>query len=210
MPDLLPDIILPEDNIEVEIQDEFKDFDNETQDEPPVVQQVSEPSLEGQDIEEKMKELEEDIFVDEKPKKKKAAPRPRKMALSNKQAEHLAKARQKGLEVRRKKAAAKKLEKEEEDVIKEQLKEKKEKELLKKKYKVDQPIKRVYELDDEMIRKLKLDAIESYDSKRKARKAKKREEQTKTQNEKKTFETISKAVNASDPDDLYNQCFGLS
>ena len=56
---------------------------------------------------------------------------------------------------------------------------------------------------------MKMDAIEGYDTKRKVRKAKKKEEQAKAVIEKKTFEVISKAVNGHDPDSVYESCFGF-
>ena len=204
--DLLPDITLPEeDNIKEEITEDYTEPK-----EPKVrfVDEVEQDNVEQTDIpiEPKHVEEEEEIFKEEKPKRK---PRPRKGELTEKQAEHLKKAREKGLAVRRKKAAERKAAKEEEEQIKLEVSERREKEKLIKKHKVDIPINKVYQLDEAMIQKLKEDAIEGYDQKRKARKKKKQEEQKANQVEAKTFDVITKAVNATNPDDIYASCFGF-
>ena len=131
--------------------------------------------------------------------------------MSDKQKDHLAKAREKGLAVRRKKAEERKKIKAEAEVIQEQVKEEHEKDMLKTKYKMDQPINKVYQLDEEMIRQLKEDAIEGYDTKRKQRKAKKKAEKHEDEVVQKSVRAITSAIKpAYNPDDIYGQCFGFS
>jgi hypothetical protein len=204
--DLLPEITLPPtEDVEESVHMEVKDLP-----EPKVtfVDEMDAPKADTTDIpiEPKHTEENEDIFKEEKPKRK---PRPRKGELTQKQSDHLKKAREKGLAVRRKKAAERAAAKIEEDEIKEEVRLKREKESLMKKHKVTQPVKKVYELDAEMIKQLKEDAIEGYDNKRKARKAKKKEEQKKDAVEAKTFDVITKAVGGVDPDKVYESCFGF-
>jgi hypothetical protein len=158
-------------------------------------------------IEPKHKEEPEEIF-EEKPKKSRA----RKIPLSDKQKDHLAKAREKGLAVRRRKAAERKKIKEEAQVIQEQVKEEHEKETLKKKYNMEQPVNKVYQLDEDMIKKLKEDAIAGYDKKRKERKAKKKVEKQEQEVVQKSVRAITSAVKPAtyNPDDVYASCFGFS
>jgi hypothetical protein len=204
MSDLLPDIEMPpqqeepvndisQENIKENITAEI----NEVDDAEPDITDAIEP---------KHKEEPEEIF-EEKPKKSRA----RKIPLSDKQKDHLAKAREKGLEVRRRKAAERKKIKEEAQVIQEQVKEEHEKETLKKKYNMEQPVNKVYQLDEDMIKKLKEDAIAGYDKKRKERKAKKKVEKQEQEVVQKSVRAITSAVKpAYNPDDVYANCFGFS
>ena len=76
---------------------------------------------------------------------------------------------------------------------------------------MDQPINKVYQLDEEMIRQLKEDAIEGYDTKRKQRKAKKKAEKHEDEVVQKSVRAITSAIKpAYNPDDIYGQCFGFS
>jgi hypothetical protein len=203
MSDLLPDIEMPPQQEEEPLikQEDIKENISaeitEVDDVEPDITDAIEP---------KHKEEPEEIF-EEKPKKSRA----RKIPLSDKQKDHLAKAREKGLEVRRRKAAERKKIKEEAQVIQEQVKEEHEKETLKKKYNMEQPVNKVYQLDEEMIRKLKEDAIAGYDTKRKARKAKKKVEKQEQEVVQKSVRAITSAVKpAYNPDDVYASCFGFS
>ena len=207
MTDLLPDIDMPPQEEEPLITDIVSSQEDIKENITAEIKEVDvEPDITNS-IEPKHKEEPEEIF-EEKPKKSRA----RKIPLSDKQKEHLAKAREKGLEVRRKKAAERKKIKEEAQVIQEQVKEEHEKETLKKKYKMEQPINKVYQLDEEMIKKLKEDAIEGYDTKRKARKAKKKAEKQEQEVVEKSVRAITSAVKPAtyDPDDVYANCFGFS
>jgi len=207
MSDLLPDIEMPPQQEEPVNDISQEDIKENISAEITEVDDVEPDITDSQLIvEPKHKEEAEEIF-EEKPKKSRA----RKIPLSDKQKDHLAKAREKGLAVRRKKAAERKKIKEEAQVIQEQVKEEHEKETLKKKYNMEQPVNKVYQLDEEMIRKLKEDAIEGYDTKRKARKAKKKVEKQEQEVVQKSVRAITSAVKpAYNPDDVYANCFGFS
>ena len=203
MSDLLPDIVMPPQEEEPLIKEHIKE--NITAEISEVDVEVDKSDI-TESIEPKHKEEPEEIF-DDKPKKSRA----RKIPLSDKQKDHLVEARKKGLEVRRKKAAERKKLKAEAEIIQEQVKEENEIDMLKTKYKMEQPINKVYQLDEEMIQKLKQDAIEGYDVKRKARKAKKKVEKQEDEIVQKSVRAITSAVKpAYNPDDVYANCFGFS
>jgi len=209
MTDLLPDIVMPPQEEEPLIKE---DRDRDVAAKENITAEISEVDVDMdkpdiiESIEPKHTEEPEEIF-EEKPKKSRA----RKIPLSDKQKDHLAKAREKGLAVRRKKAEERKKIKAEAEVIQEQVKEEHEKDMLKTKYKMDQPINKVYQLDEEMIRQLKEDAIEGYDTKRKQRKAKKKAEKHEDEVVQKSVRAITSAIKpAYNPDDIYGQCFGFS
>jgi len=61
-------------------------------------------------------------------------------------------------------------------------------------------------LSDEDIILLQQQAIENYEVKRKARKQKKKQDEAKAQQEKKVYESITKAVQP-DPNDVWAVCF---
>lgn len=205
MSDMLPEIQMPPQQEKEE--EETENITAEINDIVEEKERVPEPVQDPVDvISEKHKEEPEAIFEEEKPKKSRA----RKIPLSDKQKEHLEKARVKGLEVRRKKAAERKAQKQEETKKFQKMKEEEEKELLQKKYKIDHPVNKVYQLNDEMIQKLKEDAIEGYDTKRKARKAKKKAEKQEKEVVQRSVRAITSAVKPNDPDDVYASCFGFS
>ena len=142
---------------------------------------------------------DETIFKDPPPRKKGT----RRGPMTQKQKEHLAKARAKGLEVRRAKKKIKDEERAKETEIKEEQKTKK------VKFEAEiQQYPTLNNLSEEQIIKLQEQAIGNYEKRRKAEKKIKREEQAKEAQEKKAFNVISRAVNASDPmEDFFGQCF---
>jgi len=206
MSDLLPDIVMPPQEEEPLIKEDIKEDikENITAEIREVDVDMDKPDI-TESIEPKHKEEAEEIFED-KPKKSRA----RKIPLSDKQKDHLTKAREKGLAVRRKKAEERKKIKAEAEIIQEQVKEEHEKDMLKTKYKMEQPINKVYQLDEEMIQKLKEDAIAGYDVKRKARKAKKKADKHEDEIVQNSVRAITSAVKPNNPDDIYGSCFGFS
>jgi hypothetical protein len=142
---------------------------------------------------------DEAIFKDPPPRKKGT----RRGPMTQKQKEHLAKARAKGLEVRR----AKKKIKDEEKA--KQQEEKKQHETKKVSFEKEiQNYPTLNHLSEDQIIKLQEQAIGNYEKKRKAAKKIKREEQARDAQEKKAFNVISRAVNASDPmEDFFSKCF---
>jgi len=141
---------------------------------------------------------DETIFKD--PIRKKGT---RRGPMTQKQKEHLAKARAKGLEVRRAKKKIK-----DEEKAKEQ-EEKKQQETKKVSFEKEiQNYPTLNHLSEDQIIKLQEQAIGNYEKRRKAEKKIKREVQAKEAQEKKAFNVISRAVNASDPmEDFFGQCF---
>ena len=193
--------------------------DMESEEEENIVPVISEIApVDQQPIEEPK---EEEIF---KPKR---AGRPRKGELTEKQAEHLKRAREKGLIVRREKALQRKKEKEEDELELNLIKKNKDKEAVKKKYnlkeietetevKMSPPTSILNSLSKEELKELQQAAIMGYDEVRKERKKKKKILLQKEKVEEKTFQTISHAVNtqanqvAHDPYAAYDSCFSFS
>ena len=192
--------------------------DMESEEEENIVPVISEIApVDQQPIEEPK---EEEIF---KPKR---AGRPRKGELTEKQAEHLKRAREKGLIVRREKALQRKKEKEEDELELNLIKKNKDKEAVKKKYNLKEietetevkmsPTSILNSLSKEELKELQQSAIMGYDEVRKERKKKKKILLQKEKVEEKTFQTISHAVNtqanqvAHDPYAAYDSCFSFS
>ena len=149
---------------------------------------------------------DEEVFKDVPPPSK----RPKKK-VSEKQLEHLAKAREKAAANRKAKAEAKRLEKEAKNDIK-----------IKHTKKVDfvtssdvaEVIKKEYPTFQQFtqadILRLQEDAINNYDTKRKKRKEEKKQKQLKEHVEKKNYEAVTRAVHHPlnpDPDDVWGLCF---
>ena len=175
--EILPVIKLMEEDLEPldaenESEEEGDTIDMEIKDEVLPELKTNKPSI-----------AEEDIFVEkkkpvkEKPVKEKKERKP----LTEAQLEHLRKGREKALAVRRAKAQEKK-------EIQELHAKKKKKEIQKLREEVGEAPKKevnkiteglptLQHLDPEFIKKLQRDAIEGYDSLRKERKAKKKQEQ---------------------------------
>lgn len=192
--------------------------DMESEEEENIVPVISEIApVDQQPIEEPK---EEEIF---KPKR---AGRPRKGELTEKQSEHLKRAREKGLIVRREKAIQRKKEKEEDELELNLIKKNKDKEAVKKKYNLKEietetevkmsPSSILNSLSKEELKELQQAAIMGYDEVRKERKKKKKILLQKEKVEEKTFQTISHAVNtqanqvAHDPYAAYDSCFSFS
>ena len=192
--------------------------DMESEEEENIVPVISEIApVDQQPIEEPK---EEEIF---KPKR---AGRPRKGELTEKQSEHLKRAREKGLIVRREKAIQRKKEKEEDELELNLIKKNKDKEAVKKKYNLKEietetevkmsPSSILNSLSKEELKELQQSAIMGYDEVRKERKKKKKILLQKEKVEEKTFQTISHAVNtqanqvAHDPYAAYDSCFSFS
>ena len=192
--------------------------DMESDEEENIVPVISEIApVDQQPIEEPK---EEEIF---KPKR---AGRPRKGELTEKQSEHLKRAREKGLIVRREKAIQRKKEKEEDELELNLIKKNKDKEAVKKKYNLKEietetevkmsPSSILNSLSKEELKELQQAAIMGYDEVRKERKKKKKILLQKEKVEEKTFQTISHAVNtqanqvAHDPYSAYDSCFSFS
>jgi hypothetical protein len=171
------------------------------------IQEMEEAEINAPEIEEEEPPLpivkpivpDEAIFKDP-PVRKKGQ---RRGPMTEKQKAHLAKARAKGLEVRR---AKKKIKDEERAKLQEakQVQETKKVSFEKK----IQNYPTLNHMSEEQIIKLQEEAIGNYEKRRKAEKKIKREEQAKEAQEKKAFNVISRAVNASDPmEDFFGQCF---
>lgn len=135
---------------------------------------------------------------------------------TQKQRDHLKKAREKALATRQAKAKVRKEEQEKKSL--ERQKKREEAEILKIQKEDQDHLKKVQvkqeedykssfkQLTEEQIVNLQQKAIENYEVKRKAAKVIKKQEQMKVQHDKKIYETINKAVNP-DPDDVWGICF---
>lgn len=135
---------------------------------------------------------------------------------TQKQRDHLKKAREKALATRQAKAKVRKEEQEKKSL--ERQKKREEAERLKIDKEDKDHVKKVQfkkeeeyqsslkHLTNEQIVDLQQKAIENYEVKRKAAKVIKKQEQMKIQQDKKIYETINKAVNP-DPDDVWGICF---
>ena len=135
---------------------------------------------------------------------------------TQKQRDHLKKAREKALATRQAKAKVRKEEQEKKSL--ERQKKREEADLLKIQKEDQDHLKKVQvkqeedykssfkQLTEEQIVNLQQKAIENYEVKRKAAKVIKKQEQMKVQHDKKIYETINKAVNP-DPDDVWGICF---
>ena len=135
---------------------------------------------------------------------------------TQKQRDHLKKAREKALATRQAKAKVRKEEQEKKAL--ERQKKREEADLLKIQKEDQDHLKKVQvkqeedykssfkQLTEEQIVNLQQKAIENYEVKRKAAKVIKKQEQMKVQHDKKIYETINKAVNP-DPDDVWGICF---
>ena len=142
----------------------------------------------------------------------------KKQIASDKQREHLKKAREKALATRRANSAGRKKLEEEKKALRQQKREEKEKALIEKEEKQHQlkqskpepkvevkPHSYMNEFTPEQIMELQTKAIENYETKRKASKKLKKEEIAKENADKKIYESISKAVGpVSDP---WADCF---
>ena len=156
---------------------------------------------------------DEEVFKDAKPKKKP------KRQISDSQREHLAQARKKALEVRRRKAQEKKLAQQQERRAKAKAK-KEAKNLntvhnpMESESEEEEPVKvktvkthAIEDLDEDLLIAIQEKAIEKYEVKRKARKQKKQKEQEEKQKEQAIHHAVSKAVKPQDPDDMWSVCF---
>ena len=135
---------------------------------------------------------------------------------TQKQRDHLKKAREKALATRQAKAKIRKEEQEKKSL--ERQKKREEADLLKIQKEDQDHLKKVQvkqeedykssfkHLTEQQIIQLQQSAIENYEVKRKAAKVIKKQEQAKIQQDKKIYETINKAVNP-DPDDVWGICF---
>ena len=135
---------------------------------------------------------------------------------TQKQRDHLKKAREKALATRQAKAKVRKEEQEKKSL--ERQKKREEADLLKIQKEDQDHLKKVQvkqeedykssfkHLTEQQIIQLQQSAIENYEVKRKAAKVIKKQEQAKIQQDKKIYETINKAVNP-DPDDVWGICF---
>ena len=214
------DITMPDQEllIKEDVPETSSGGDMESDEEENIVPVISEIApVDQQPIEEPK---EEEIF---KPKR---AGRPRKGELTEKQSEHLKRAREKGLIVRREKAIQRKKEKEEDELELNLIKKNKDKEAVKKKYNLKEietetevkmsPSSILNSLSKEELKELQQAAIMGYDEVRKERKKKKKILLQKEKVEEKTFQTISHAVNtqanqvAHDPYAAYDSCFSFS
>jgi len=199
MSDLLPDVILPESideggldcqrreepNITAEVKDVVPEV---IVDEPPEVKPVID---------------DEDIFKDAPPKAKK----PR----SQKQMEHLTRAREKALATRRaNKVRREKAQEESKEILGNKSNtEKPKKEVSFDKGEDPESSLRTY-LTEEQIINLQEKAVENYDKKRKARKEAKHKKAHEETHQAKTYESVAKAIHQPvnpDPDDVWALCF---
>ena len=217
MSSVLPVIIQSEtinDNIEEEVKDEElydeeggMTFDGDEEEELPPKASVP----------------QEEVFKEPEPPKKK------KRVITDAQREHLAKARLKAAEVRKRKTQEKKLRLAQEKRAEEKLrKEVAPKQRPKKAAKEtvlhnpmesdeeDEPVEVVLkkkaisfdDIDPELMAKISSMAVEKYDVKRKARKQEKLNKQKEVAEEQKVYKTVSEAINPpGDADDFYAQCF---
>ncbi len=198
-------------NESVPPEDAFKG-DDET-----IKMEIQDELDEEEEAEEPIKPVEvqrdEDVFKDAKPKKKP------KRQISDSQREHLAQARKKALEVRRRKAQEKKLAQQAERRAKAKAK-KEAKNLntvhnpMESESEDEAPVKVktikshvLDDLDEDLLVKLQEAAIEKYEVKRKARKQKKQQEQQKVEKEQAIHHAVAKAVKPQDPDDMWSVCF---
>jgi hypothetical protein len=172
-------------------------------------EEEAEPPLPPKEIQE-----DEDVFKDAKPKKK-------KRQISESQREHLAQARKKALEVRRRKAQEKKILQQQERRAK--AKAKKEAKNMTAPHnpmesesedEAPAPVKvktikshAFDEIDEDLLVRVQEAAIEKYEVKRKARKQKKQQEQDEKQKEADIHRVVAKAVKPQDPDDMWSVCF---
>ena len=138
----------------------------------------------------KVKQVLEDeaVFKDVKPRKK-----------SQKQLDHLARCREKALQVRREKSAAKKQVAFAESATQQDPRPKENKESVILHMSVSEFQK--------MTEQSNLKAVESYDTKRKAQKRAKREVQEEFNKANQVNKQINKALGVPDPDDIWAQCF---
>jgi hypothetical protein len=151
---------------------------------------------------------DEEIFKEPQPKPKRKA--------TEKQKEHLARCREKALAKRKAQGEATRLLKEEKqkekdakreirvEAIRQREARKEEKEALKKPS-VSFSSQPSFSKDD--ILKIQEDAINNYETKRKARKAEKKKSIEKETHDKKVYEAVSKAVGGTNPDDIWSTCF---
>ncbi len=196
--------------------------------------QEGEGSFEGEEdiikeeIQEDLKKEEEEVCEAPKPKEiqpdeevfkgieKKKKP---KRQITEAQREHLAKARMKAAEVRKRKAHERKLQKQQEARRK-----KKEEKELKNLNAVHNPMESesdeepapvktkvikshaLEDLDEDLLVKLQEAAIEKYEVKRKARKEVKKKKEAEIQKEEQVYQAVKKAVQP-DPDDMWGVCF---
>ena len=172
------------------------------------------------DFEEEVKEVKEEPELEVKPvisdkvvfgseaEEEIPSPKPtKKQVASDKQREHLKKAREKALATRRANSAGRKKLEEEKKALRQQKREEKEKALIEKEEQEHQlnqskpeakvevkPHSYMNEFSQEQIMELQQQAIENYEVKRKKAKQVKKEAQQKENADKKIYESISKAV----------------
>ena len=214
MSSVLPVIIQSEtinDNIEEEVKDEelYDEEGDDTDHEEPLPPKASVP--------------QEEVFKEPEPPKKK------KRVITDAQREHLAKARLKAAEVRKRKTQEKKLrlaqeKRAEEKLRKEVAPKQRPKKTVTKETVLHNPMesdeeedppievsknKKAISFDDidpELMAKISSMAVEKYDVKRKARKQEKINKQKEVAEEQKVYKSVSEAINPP-MDDFYAQCF---
>ena len=140
---------------------------------------------------------DEEIFKETKPKKRVA---------TEKQKQHLAKIRAKAMENRKAKAEEKR---KEQNILKAEREAKKQELRLQKQAKQGVATARSnnpqFPADD--IKKFQQDAIEEYETLRKARKVKKKQALEKETRDKKTYEAVAKAVGPTRQNTIWDTCF---
>lgn len=192
--------------------------------------------LDVSDEEPEIKQIvdEKVIFSEDISEDPPSPPTKKKKVPSAKQREHLKKAREKALATRRANAKKRKEEQEAKRLEREKKRQEKEQQMIEKEQKEYEFKKQLEEqqskpvspatpakpipqessklpssmrhLSDEDIILLQQQAIENYEVKRKARKQKKKQDEAKAQQEKKVYESITKAVQP-DPNDVWAVCF---
>ena len=181
----------------------------------PIESQIDSPIESPKAKEEEEEELEVKPVIDDEvifgTKEDPPSPKVKKKG-TEKQREHLKKAREKALATRQAKAKIRKEEEEKKSLERQQKREEREKLKIEKedrdhlKQVEVKPHSYMNQLSNEQLVELQQKAIENYESKRKAKKVIKRKEQMKIAQEKKIYDTINKAVNP-DPDDVWGSCF---
>ena len=177
--------------------------------EEPIQSSSDDPDLELKQI------VDDEVIFGTKEEPLSPIKKPKKES-TQKQRDHLKKAREKALATRQAKAKVRKEEQEKKSL--ERQKKREEADLLKIQKEDNDHVKKVQfkkdeeyqsslkHLTNEQIVQLQQSAIENYEVKRKAAKVIKKQEQMKIQQDKKIYETINKAVNP-DPDDVWGICF---
>ena len=191
-------------NIIKEEDSEEKELDSPVEEEKPIQSSRDDSDLELKPI------VDDEVIFGTKEEPLSPIKKPKKES-TQKQRDHLKKAREKALATRQAKAKVRKEEQEKKAL--ERQKKREEADLLKIQKEDQDHLKKVQvkqeedykssfkHLTDQQIIQLQQSAIENYEVKRKAAKVIKKQEQ-----DKKIYETINKAVNP-DPDDVWGICF---